>query len=242
MQQPQQPMPGFGGPPGPGWQQQGPLQPGGPRPMGVLPPQQGMMPHQQMPPQSMGGFPPPPQVLCASSSLHPHTSCGSTELQPVPGRPPCSPPVPCLHVTLLNDDHGCMRCATCGKALRHFPAFNKSQDSARRIYMRVTTWHCKTVVENSRCEQAYGGQMGVRPNAVSGASSFPGARPTQPAYPGMQGAEVLLFARSRKILHCCIQQCARKSSSTEHILAFTEYFPIHCYLRNGHLRISRQNL
>lgn len=78
MQQPQQPMPGFGGPPGPGWQQQGPPQPGGPRPMGVLPPQQGMMPHQQMPPQSMGGFPPPPQVLCASPSLHPHTPCGST--------------------------------------------------------------------------------------------------------------------------------------------------------------------
>ena len=29
--------------------------------------------------------------------------------------------------------------------------------------------------------QVYGGQMGVRPNAVSGASSFPGARPAQPA-------------------------------------------------------------
>ena len=73
MQPPQQPRPGFGGPPGPGWQQQGPPQPGAPRPMGAMPPQQGMMPHQQMPPQSMGGFPPQPQVLWCpilSASAH----------------------------------------------------------------------------------------------------------------------------------------------------------------------------
>ena len=43
--------------------------------------------------------------------------------------------------------------------------------------------------------QVYGGQMGVRPNAVSGASSFPGARPAQPAaspaFPSMAGVSSL---------------------------------------------------
>ena len=77
MQQAQQPRPGFGGAPGASWPQQGPPQLGPPRPkgqMGAMPPQQGMMPHQQMPPQSVGagpmGFPPhQPQVLV------PHALC-----------------------------------------------------------------------------------------------------------------------------------------------------------------------
>lgn len=46
---------------------------------------------------------------------------------------------------------------------------------------------------------------GVRPNAVSGASSFPGARPQQLAFPSMQGASLTL-APAQKLLHpilCC---------------------------------------
>ena len=59
----------------------------------------------------------------------------------------------------------------------------------------------------------YGGQMGVRPNAVSGASSFPGARPAQPAaspaFPSMAGVSSLVQCLSKSFpMNCRVHVAA----------------------------------